>query len=162
MQPHFSTAAAFIKRTCSVTLYIKALMLMRSLNYCLIHHSACMLVSVRGSVPHWTALCCAGVSIRCPPWCPRSALCSTPPPSGPDPGGLFRWAARTEDQGEISRGKEKRRQKSDNAKRESEKVRDSENGLVLQMAARTETRYTPPGAYTGVMDMRCDSICCGK
>lgn len=39
--------------------------------------------------PHWTAVCCAGGSIRCPPWCPRSAPCSTPPLWGPDQGGLF-------------------------------------------------------------------------
>lgn len=35
--------------------------------------------------PHWTGGCCGGESTRCPPWCPRLTLCSTPQPSDPGP-----------------------------------------------------------------------------
>lgn len=49
-----------------------------------------MVVEDGACVPRWTAVCCAAVSIKCPPWCPRLGLYSTPPLLGPGQGGLFR------------------------------------------------------------------------
>lgn len=97
---------------------------------------------VRGAVPRWTAVCCAGGSIRCPPWCPRSALYSTPPPSGPDPAGLFRCSAERGGGGlrkKETRVKEKRRK----------------GGEIMQKQAFTDSspgfnRYTVHGMRAGL------------
>lgn len=107
-----------------------------------------------GGVPHWTAVCCAAVSIRCPPWCPRLVLYSTPPPWGPDRGGLFRCTER------AWWIKDKRRRKS---RRKAAKIMIQEELSCGANASqkRWDSKETQPRVICVnlVMDMLCDSIC---
>lgn len=105
-------------------------------------------------VPHWTAVCCAVVSTKCPPWCPRLGLYSTPPLLGPGQGGLFRcqnWNNRLM--------KKKNQEKCSKIIIQQEL---SYNADTSQNRWDSEEMQPRVICVNLVMDMLCDSICWGK
>lgn len=107
-------------------------------------------------VPHWTAVCCAVVSIKCPPWCPRLGLYSTPPLLGPGQGGLFRC----QDWNNTRLMKKKKKQEK--CSKTIIQPELSHHADTSQNRWDSEEMQPRVICVNLVMDMLCDSICWGK
>lgn len=128
----------------------------------MLHHASLWLecwvmLGIRRGVPHWTAVCCAGVSIRCPPWCPRSGLYSTLPLSGPNLGGLFHCMA-----WETKKGIKERRNELGTSSGRSVKKKTLQKELTPHCRSFNRNAAYASGSLNLVMDMHSDSICWGK